>query len=403
MKFQPPFDPAFLDPVNGIYNSNPSAPYVNGDPRIGRAGSIPPMESVDHPMKELIHLITHASLTPSHEDLQQVRKAVKVMDERAVRRGGAGMPIYEGLDATGVHKIRGLLEGFGIRLSLVESAPGSGEFDVKIESTLVGAGGSGDGGTGGSGSAVPLSNRLVFDYTGAEQTWTVPSGTTLAKFKMWGAGGGQSGGPGGYTEGIIAVTAAQVFKIVVGAGGLSTTALSGLSSIACPYGLGGAGAAVPGNPLYNEVGSGGGLTGAFLTSVSKANARFIAGGGGGGGDGAWGGSGNDPVNSGGQTSSMSGEGGSASPNSYGGGGGGGYEGGDAGQRRKYPSIDNYAGEGGKGFAHASATAVQNLYNPEFSSSPPNTSDTDYTGSIGVPGISGVTDVSYPGRLVIYYN
>jgi len=113
----------------------------------------------------------------------------------------------------------------------------------------------------------------AFTYTGSDQTWTVPSGVTTATIQAWGAGGGsdsansgQYGAAGGYATGILTVSAGDVMKIVVGQGGR-------LGS------HGGSG------------GSGGGYSGIFLTSVSHANSRLIAGAGGGAGDGNMGGEG----------------------------------------------------------------------------------------------------------------
>lgn len=79
MKRQPPFDPAFYlahgGAVDGIYNADPAAAYVNGNPATGSPGSIPPMESVDHPQRELEELITSAALAPSATVLYQVAEA----------------------------------------------------------------------------------------------------------------------------------------------------------------------------------------------------------------------------------------------------------------------------------------------------------------------------------------
>lgn len=60
----------------------------------------------------------------------------------------------------------------------------------------------------------------IYDYTGSDQTYTVPAGVTSIKVKMWGAGGGggtpggwvygYAGGGGGYTEETLSVTPGQV-------------------------------------------------------------------------------------------------------------------------------------------------------------------------------------------------
>ena len=146
MKYQPPFDPSFAGPVNGIYNADPDASYVNGNPSTGAEGSIPPFESVEHTMRELVHLIEDAGLTPDHEDLEQVRKAIKAMIEEAVVSNpvtGGAVEIWEGLQpVTGFHKIRPLVAGSNVTIDLVEEPSDSGQYQVRISSTAAGGGGS---------------------------------------------------------------------------------------------------------------------------------------------------------------------------------------------------------------------------------------------------------------------
>jgi len=136
VKYQPPFDPGFGGPVNGIYNPDANAAYVNGNPATGQEGSIPPMEALDHPMRELVHLIVSAGLTPSHSDLEQVRKAIKKMIEAAIVSNavtGGAIPLWEGLEAvTGFHKIRPLVPGSNIAIDLVEEPAGSGRYQVRV-------------------------------------------------------------------------------------------------------------------------------------------------------------------------------------------------------------------------------------------------------------------------------
>jgi hypothetical protein len=65
----------------------------------------------------------------------------------------------------------------------------------------------------------------TFQYTGANQTFTVPSGITSLTVSLWGAGGGYNGyygagaGAGSYLNGTLTVTAGQVLSFVVGPGG----------------------------------------------------------------------------------------------------------------------------------------------------------------------------------------
>lgn len=73
----------------------------------------------------------------------------------------------------------------------------------------------------------PLINQCdVYQYTGAVQQWTVPSGVDTLRIKMWGAAGGggsdltnNAGGGGGFTELVAAVSPGQVLDIIVGGGG----------------------------------------------------------------------------------------------------------------------------------------------------------------------------------------
>lgn len=66
MKYQQPFGT-----VDG-------SPYINGNPATGTQGSIPPGESIEHPQRELVDLITKEGLIPSSLDLGQVAKAIQL-------------------------------------------------------------------------------------------------------------------------------------------------------------------------------------------------------------------------------------------------------------------------------------------------------------------------------------
>jgi hypothetical protein len=144
MKYQPPFKYGVAPAEPGIHNDDADAPYVNGDPATGTEGSVPPMESVAHPMSELVHLIEHSGQEPDHEDLEQVRKAIRHMIDTEVQVAsvGGGVAIYQGQSDAFVHRIRSLIAGSGITIELVETAPGSGLYGVRISS---GGGGDGEG------------------------------------------------------------------------------------------------------------------------------------------------------------------------------------------------------------------------------------------------------------------
>lgn len=119
MKYQPPFEPGFAGPIEGIHNSDPDAVYINGNPATGQEGSIPPMEALYHPMRELTNLIEFAELDPSHTDLEQVRKAINWMIDYLVTFGkaGDGVDLYKENDE-GVYILRSLVAGDNITLSL---------------------------------------------------------------------------------------------------------------------------------------------------------------------------------------------------------------------------------------------------------------------------------------------
>ena len=60
-----------------------AAIYIDGNPEAGIEGSAVPAKAIEPGMRELIHLIRFAGLTPSGTDLEQVRKAIGVLIESA--------------------------------------------------------------------------------------------------------------------------------------------------------------------------------------------------------------------------------------------------------------------------------------------------------------------------------
>lgn len=143
MKYQPPFEPGFAGPVDGIHNANADAGYVNGNPATGEPGSIPPCEALEHVMREIVHVIEWSGQTPNHLDLEQLRKALKTYVEAAIASNAGGTPIYEGLTAEDKpkHKIRPLIEGSNITFDLVENPPGSGRYGLRISAAAAAGGG----------------------------------------------------------------------------------------------------------------------------------------------------------------------------------------------------------------------------------------------------------------------
>jgi hypothetical protein len=62
---------------NEPYGAVADSPYINGDPSIGRAGSIPPAASIEYPQRELVNLITDSGVTPDNADLHQTGKSIQ--------------------------------------------------------------------------------------------------------------------------------------------------------------------------------------------------------------------------------------------------------------------------------------------------------------------------------------
>jgi len=219
---------------------------------------------------------------------------------------------------------------------------------------------------------------IVFSFTGAVQTWTVPPGITSVTIDAYGARGQINvPGKGGRTKGTISVTPGEILYVYVGSdtwGNLFNT-----GCVTTP----------------NYVCGGGGASDVRRGGIALSNRVIVAGGGGGGGGGgvgALGGAGGGLTGTSGQaggngstggtggTSSAGGVGGSAGPGCLSGlsgalgsgglgggcsgghvgtGGGGGYlgGGGGGGGTTLDPTKSSSGGGGGSGFAIPSATNV----------------------------------------------
>ncbi len=267
---------------------------------------------------------------------------------------------------------------------------------------------------------------IVYNYTGAAQTYTVPAGVTSINVWVWGAGGAGgdrtgagnagAGGSGAFVKGTLAVTPGQVLQIVVGGRGTYSTTNGTHAG-----GYGGGGTA------YQNAGSGGGYSGIFLTTAIFANARAVAGGGAGGGygrarnfGGAGGattgsnGAGLDATHTGGFGGTLAaggtfgsgtgttsgtagaqllgGTGGNAGAGTYGGaGGGGGYYGGGGGYGSNAGGGGGTWGSGGGGGSSYTGglTGVTNTAgatnNAGGANNPPGNAEANYNGTAGIGG------------------
>lgn len=279
-------------------------------------------------------------------------------------------------------------------------------------SPLLGLQGSGGGlGYLAGGSSLTLVQTVrTFAYTGAEQSYTIPSlfvpndGVQSIQLYVWGAGGGTSdgftsgaysgqAGCGGFAEGLLLLTAGTSCKIIVGQGGNRT----GSGSIR----FGGGGADPSGD------GAGGGLSGLFETSYTHGNSIIIAGGGGGsGGNGGsgktyYGGCGGGTNGEGGVSQSCGnmGSGGTQSGGTQGGGalqgggynsgfsrggaGGGGYYGG--GCQNGVSGCGHPGGGGGSGYLHGSkitSGSFSTLTHSRSANTVPESSNAHYVSGVG---------------------
>ncbi|QXP66784.1 glycine-rich protein [Polaribacter sp. AHE13PA] len=258
----------------------------------------------------------------------------------------------------------------------------------------------------------PTTEKIIYTYTGTDQTYTVPSNATSVTAKIWGAGGrgderpGRGvGAAGGYTEFTISKNdiTNNTLILTVGEGGNSSTGSP-------TYGNGGAGSSAIFNRALRNFGAGGGMSAISYTtlntpsSVTQADLLAIAGGGGsmpaysnanthaGEGGGATGGDATDnlaTLNGLGGTQTAGGASTNGNAGSFlqggnsrvnGAAGGGGYYGGGGGS-----FLNNHEGGGGGGSSYITslATAYQTIRgNIQL---PPMSGDSDYISGVGTGG------------------
>jgi hypothetical protein len=247
-----------------------------------------------------------------------------------------------------------------------------------------------------------------FGYTGAAQSFMVPTGVTSLHVSLWGAGGGSAfgsttggGGAGAYVTGDLSVTSGESLTLIVGGGGETGAGTGGFGG----GGNGGAGGAGINGPSPNGAG-GGGLSGIFSSStIIGANALVVAGAG--GGNSAAGTQGALPTLTAGDGSNLNGgaggDGGFGLAGGFGGGGaGGGYNGGTAGLSGG-PGIP-FGGDGTDGGPAGSLLTA--LINSGASAAPADslavgTSDPNYVSGTGGGGALGTA--GQPGEIILLWN
>jgi len=217
--------------------SDLNAPYINGDPTLGRAGSIPPAEAFEHPMRELVHMIqVGGGLAPTSLDLTQLHKATRTQKYQHALDNGttnnlvcAFTPALDGYNNGHVIRIKVAHTNTGP--SVIDAGPGSRNI-VRVDGSPLAAGDMVAGGvavlvyqdneyqlcnpniaaaiqqaiglvTGGTGSPGPtgagITNYVTNIYNGFQGIqayenpgtfdWTVPGGVQRAWIRLWAGGG----------------------------------------------------------------------------------------------------------------------------------------------------------------------------------------------------------------------
>ena len=265
----------------------------------------------------------------------------------------------------------------------------------------------------------------TFTYTGAVQTFQVPTDATSIVIKAWGAGGGgrcgwgggagsHGGGGGGFVQARVPALPGETLTVVVGGGGGGFAWNTG-----SPGGFGGGGDG--GDSTWAGFGSGG------RSEVGRGSEPLVVAGGGGGAGDRCGGAGNGGAGGGGNASptefgtptggtggstesggiaGLGGDGGTdgtrgqggrgqSGGDGGGGGGGGGYFGGGGG------GAGSSVGAGGGG-GSSYATGVEQLLVQADRWLPGNASDPQYVGPAGEGGQYDGPQEGRPGLVVIRY-
>ncbi len=203
------------------------------------------------------------------------------------------------------------------------------------------------------------SGSVTFNYTGSEQTWTVPSGVASIDIECRGAQGGSSmGGEGGISTGTLAVTPGEILYVYVGGQGSHPAGgWNGGGNGSYWYGGGGASDVRQGGNTYSDRvivagggggaysssyrgGHGGGLTGENATWSNYGSERLPYGG---------------TQSAGGRYGGGFGEGGDGESYDAVGGGGGWYGGGS-----NTGIMQNCTGAGGSGYIDGVSGGITSL-------------------------------------------
>jgi hypothetical protein len=101
------------------------APYINGNPSIGLAGSIPPAAAFEHPMREIVHMIEKSGLAPSEADLHQLLKAIRTQKVNFAIDTGTTNHLVCSFDPS----LDAYNNGFVVRIKVAHTNTGESEID----------------------------------------------------------------------------------------------------------------------------------------------------------------------------------------------------------------------------------------------------------------------------------
>ena len=106
--------------------SDTDAPYINGDPSLGRQGSIPPAAAFEHPMREIITVIDKNKFAPDAADLGQMLKATRSQRANYVEDTGSANNLSVALDPPlGAYTI-----GLPLKVKVRETTTGGSTIDA---------------------------------------------------------------------------------------------------------------------------------------------------------------------------------------------------------------------------------------------------------------------------------
>ena len=231
----------YVTPLNGDQNDD-NRPYIDENAGIGIEGSIPRAAAFEHPLREIINVISEANLVPDSDDLTQLHQAIMVLISDNIPENNQVLSTRQYFSASGtfvvppdVTKIRAWLSGGGggggLANGSVDTDGFGGDGGTSTFGTLVSNGGDG-GNPMNEASPIVTSDRNHGEATGGDINITGggavggPAGFYPAAASANQAGAGANGG---LAICDITVVPGASIPVVIGAGGSGSSDLSGSS------------------------------------------------------------------------------------------------------------------------------------------------------------------------------